>query len=84
VPTANGSCKRKRRAVWSAQRRRAGLLTHVLVSKYCDYLSLYRQPEICAQEGVELERLTLANWAEETSALFALGGSAAASCDERD
>jgi hypothetical protein len=37
-----------------------------------------------AQEGVELERLTLANWAEETSALFAVGGSAAASCDERD
>lgn len=40
----------------------AGLLAHVLVSKYCDHLPLYRQSEIFARQGVELERSTLANW----------------------
>jgi transposase len=39
-----------------------GLLAHVLVSKYCDHLPLYRQSEIYAREGVELERSTLADW----------------------
>jgi transposase len=40
----------------------AGLLAHVLVSKYCDHLPLYRQAQIYAREGVELERSTLADW----------------------
>jgi transposase len=40
----------------------AGLLAHVLVSKYADHLPLYRQSEIYAREGVELERSTLADW----------------------
>src|SRR5690606_38985761 len=31
----------------------AGLLAHVLVSKYCDHLPLYRQSAIYAREGVE-------------------------------
>jgi transposase len=39
-----------------------GLLAHVLVSKYCDHLPLYRQAEIYARQGVELERATLADW----------------------
>jgi transposase len=39
-----------------------GLLAHVLVSKYADHLPLYRQSEIYAREGVELERSTLADW----------------------
>src|SRR5438552_16942391 len=39
-----------------------GLLAHVLVSKYCDHLPLYRQSEIYARRGVELERSTLADW----------------------
>src|SRR5258708_27911334 len=39
-----------------------GLLAHVLVSKYCDHLPLYRQSEIYAREGVELDRSTLAGW----------------------
>lgn len=38
------------------------LLAHVLVSKYSDHLPLYRQSEIYAREGVELERSTLAEW----------------------
>src|SRR5215470_5329128 len=35
-----------------------GLLAHVLVSKYCDHLPLYRQSEIYARAGVPLERST--------------------------
>jgi transposase len=39
-----------------------GLLAHVLVGKYCDHLPLYRQSEIYAREGIELDRSTLAGW----------------------
>jgi transposase len=48
-----------------------GLLAHVVVSKYCDHLPLYRQEEIYAREGVELERATLADWVGGTSQLRA-------------
>jgi transposase len=48
-----------------------GLLAHVVVSKYCDHLPLYRQQEIYAREGVELERATLADWVGGTSQLLA-------------
>jgi transposase len=37
------------------------LLAHVVVSKYCDHLPLYRQSEIYARSGVELNRSTLAD-----------------------
>ena len=39
-----------------------GLLAHVLVSKYCDHSPLYRQTQILARHGVEIDRSTLANW----------------------
>ena len=48
-----------------------GLLAHVLVSKYADHLPLYRQSEIYARQGVELERSTLADWVGEASHLLA-------------
>lgn len=38
------------------------LLSHVLISKYCDHLPLYRQSQMFARQGVELERSTLAGW----------------------
>src|SRR5207244_5060125 len=38
------------------------LLAHVLVSKYCDHTPLYRQSQVFARHGVEIERSTLANW----------------------
>jgi transposase len=41
-----------------------GLLAHVLVAKYADHLPLYRQSEIYAREGVELDRSTLADWVD--------------------
>lgn len=46
------------------------LLANVLVSKYCDHLPLYRQAEIAARQGVELERSTLADWVGGTSSLL--------------
>ena len=39
-----------------------GLLAHVIVAKYCHHLPLYRQSEIYAHEGLELDRSTLADW----------------------
>jgi transposase len=47
-----------------------GLLAHVLVSKYGDHLPLYRQSEIYAREGVEIDRSTLAEWVGGTSRLL--------------
>jgi transposase len=47
-----------------------GLLAHVLVSKYCDHLPLYRQSQIYAREGLELDRSTLADWVGGASALL--------------
>jgi transposase len=40
----------------------AALLAHILVSKYADHQPLYRQSEIYARQGVELERSTMAEW----------------------
>jgi transposase len=39
-----------------------GLIAHVLVGKYADHLPLYRQAEIYARDGVDLDRSTLADW----------------------
>ena len=47
-----------------------GLLAHVLVSKYCDHLPLYRQSEIYARAGVPLDRSTLAEWVGGCSRLL--------------
>ena len=47
-----------------------GLLAHVLVGKYGDHLPLYRQAEIYAREGVELDRTLLAQWVGATAALL--------------
>ena len=38
------------------------LVAHVLVGKYADHLPLYRQAQIYARQGVELDRSTLADW----------------------
>jgi transposase len=47
------------------------LLAHVLVSKYGDHLPLYRQSQIYAREGVDLDRSTLAGWVGAASELLA-------------
>jgi transposase len=38
------------------------LIAQVLVSKYADHLPLYRQAQIYARQGVDLDRSTLADW----------------------
>jgi len=47
-----------------------GLLAHVLISKYGDHLPLYRQAQIYAREGVDLDRSTLAEWVGGCSRLL--------------
>lgn len=47
-----------------------GLLAHVLIAKYCDHLPLYRQSQIYAREGIDLDRSTLADWVGQSSALL--------------
>jgi transposase len=37
-------------------------VAHVLVAKYADHLPLYRQAQIYARQGVNLDRSTLADW----------------------
>jgi len=38
------------------------LIAQVLVSKYADHLPLYRQAQINARQGIQLDRSTLADW----------------------
>jgi transposase len=38
------------------------LIVHVLVSKFCDSLPLYRQAQMLARQGIALDRSTLAHW----------------------
>ena len=49
----------------------AGLLAHIVVSKYDDHLPLYRQAEIYAREGVDLETSSLSGWVGATTAALA-------------
>jgi transposase len=47
-----------------------GLLAHVLVNKYADHVPLYRQSQIFAREGIDLDRSTLADWVGKSTALL--------------
>ena len=44
-----------------------GALAQVLIAKYGDHLPLYRQSQIYARSGVELDRSTLAGWVGKAS-----------------
>jgi transposase len=46
------------------------LIAHVVTSKYCDHLPLYRQSQIYARDGIDLERATLAEWVGAAGALI--------------
>lgn len=48
----------------------AGLLSHILVQKYCNHLPFYRQSEIYAREDIEISRSTLASWAGQCAKLL--------------
>jgi len=47
-----------------------GTLSHLLVAKYCDHLPLYRQSEIYARQGIELDRSTLSDWVGQAAWLL--------------
>ena len=48
-----------------------GLLTHIVVGKYCDHLPLYRQEQIYRQRhGVHLPRQSLTRWVELAAQWF--------------
>jgi transposase len=38
------------------------VMVHVLVSKFCDSLPLYRQAQVLARQGIALDRSTLSHW----------------------
>src|SRR5512145_850480 len=40
----------------------ASFLAHIVVAKFCDHLPLYRQAEIYARSGLEIDRSQLAEW----------------------
>jgi transposase len=48
-----------------------GILAHVSTAKYVDHVPLYRQTQIYAREGVDLDRSVLARWIGEASQLMA-------------
>jgi transposase len=45
-------------------------LAHLLVSKFVDHLPLYRQSEIYAREGLEIDRSTLGDWVGQAAWLL--------------
>ena len=47
-----------------------GLLASVIVNKYADHLPLYRQSQIMAREGIEIDRSTLAGWVGRSAYLL--------------
>jgi hypothetical protein len=44
------------------------MIAHVLVTKYADHVPLYRQSQIYARQGIELDRWTLADWVGRAAA----------------
>jgi transposase len=47
-----------------------GLLAHILIARFDDHLPYYRQSEIYARDGVELDRSTLAEWVGQMANLI--------------
>jgi transposase len=47
-----------------------GLLAHVMVSKYCDHIPLYRQSGIYARDGVFIDRSTMVGWVNQGDELL--------------
>ena len=58
-----------------------GLPAHRLASKYCDHLPLYRQAEIYARNGIDLDRSTLADGVGSTERLLRPLDDALATCE---
>jgi transposase len=54
----------------SGGRATPSTLAHLLVSKFVDHLPLYRQSEIFAREGLDLDRSTLGDWVGQAAWLL--------------
>lgn len=48
----------------------AGLLAHVIVSKFVDHVPLYRQESMLARHGLRVSRSTLCDWLRECAVLL--------------
>ena len=48
----------------------SGLIAHVMVSKYCDHIPLYRQSGIYARDGVQIDRSTMTGWIDRGGQLL--------------
>lgn len=46
-----------------------GLVAHVITSKYCDHLPLYRQERILARHGAPISRSTMCGWMKQAARL---------------
>jgi len=49
-----------------------GLLSHILIQKYCNHLPFYRQSEMFDREGIDISRSTMASWAGQSAKLLEL------------
>ena len=47
-----------------------GLVSHVITSKYCDHLPLYRQEAMLARHGVDVARSTMCGWMKAAADLL--------------
>lgn len=47
-----------------------GLLASIIVNKYADHLPLYRQSQIMAREGIDIDRSTLSGWVGRSAHLL--------------
>jgi transposase len=48
----------------------AGLLTHIMVSKFADHTPLYRLSQIYARDGIDLGRSTITDWVGQGACLL--------------
>jgi len=48
----------------------SGLLSHVLISKFCDHLPFYRQERMMQRMGIDIDRATLCHWAQKCGVLL--------------
>lgn len=49
----------------------ASFLAHIVIAKFCDHLPLYRQAEIYARSGLDIDRSQLAEWLGHVARLLA-------------
>jgi transposase len=48
----------------------AGLISHIVLSKYCDHLPLYRQEQIFLRHGIAIPRQRMCDWIAATTDLL--------------